>query len=84
MHQLNIRRKPCNRLPLRPKSCDRTTQLMLKKIPLYLVLKGSKFFFGAFGAEKHPYTLYFRFLLRFYALLVQLWTFLAQNGASGR
>ena len=39
-----------------------------KKIPFYLVLKGSKIFFGAFGAEKHPYTLYFRVLLRFYAL----------------
>ena len=25
-----------------------------KKIPFYLVLKGSKIFFGAFGAEKHP------------------------------
>ena len=24
-----------------------------KKIPFYLVLKGSKIFFGAFGAEKH-------------------------------
>ena len=37
-----------------------------KKIRLYQVLKGSKRFFGALGAEKHPYTLYFRVLLHLY------------------
>ena len=41
--------------PLGPKSCNRNPPPSgRKKIPLYLVLKGSKKIFGAFGAEKHP------------------------------
>ena len=80
MHESDVRRTPCNRTPPSGQNpAIETPLLQAQKIPFYLVLKGSKKFFGAFGAEKHPLTLYFRVLLRFYALLVQLHAFLAQN-----
>ena len=65
--------------PLRPKSCNRNRPSGRKKIPSYLVLKRSKVFFGAFGAKKQPFTIYFPVLFRFYAVSAKLWIFLAQN-----
>ena len=51
--------------PLGSKSCNRNLPLGPKKIQLYLVLKGSIIFFGAFGAEKilNPIFSYFLVLL---------------------
>ena len=53
--------------------------LQAKKNTITSSAQRVEIFFGAFGAEKHPKTLYFRVFLRFYALLVQLQAFLAQN-----
>ena len=53
--------------PLGPKSCSPhpPSPSGPKKMPKYLVLKGKKFFSGAFGAGKYPYPPIFSFLLHF-------------------
>ena len=47
------------------------------KMPLYLVLKGSKKIFGAFGAEKHPiypiFCVFIAFLGHFFPKMAIFW-----------
>ena len=51
MHQSDVRRKPCNQIPPpQAKILQSDPPPHAKKVPLYLVLKGSK----NFSAEKHP------------------------------
>ena len=56
-------------LPLGLKSCNRLP-IKAEKIPFYLMLKASKIFFGAFGAEQTPSTLYFRV----YGVFMHYWS----------